>query len=64
MKYYFDKGYVVFLDNFYTSYQLFVDLLSKGTGACGTDRTNRFGYPKQCREKINEKRRSTFYQGS
>ena len=62
MKYYFDKGYVVFLDNFYTSYQLFVDLLSKGTGACGTVRSNRFGYPKQLQGKRKmEKGEAIFY---
>ena len=56
MKYYFDKGYIVFLDNFYTSYQLFVDLLSKNTGACGTVRSNRFGYPKQLQGKRKMKK--------
>ena len=61
MKYYFDKGYVVFLDNFYTSYQLFVDLLSKGTGACGTVRSNNLDIQSSCRAREKWKKERRFF---
>ena len=41
-----DKGHLVYLDNFYNSYQLNLELLSKYTFLCCTLRKNRKGNPK------------------
>ena len=40
-----DKGYHVYMDNFFTSPALFEDLATRSTGACGTLRCNRSGVP-------------------
>ena len=39
------KGYIVYMDNFYSSPALFKELVSIGFAACGTARKNRRGIP-------------------
>uniref|UniRef100_A0A8C5Q2Y3 PiggyBac transposable element-derived protein domain-containing protein n=1 Tax=Leptobrachium leishanense TaxID=445787 RepID=A0A8C5Q2Y3_9ANUR len=41
----FGKGYCIYTDNFYTGVPLYKFLYSNGTGACGTIRSNRKGFP-------------------
>ena len=49
MKDYFRKGHILYIDNYYTSPQLLMDLHKKGTGATGTAR-NRKGFPAAVRD--------------
>lgn len=41
-----DKGHCIYMDNYYNSIELFEELFSKDTYACGTVRSNRKGLPK------------------
>ena len=45
------RGHHVYVDNFYTSPQLFSDLRLSGCGACGTVRLNRRGLPKSLKQQ-------------
>ena len=51
----FNKGYSVFVDNFYTSPNLFLDLFNKGVPGTGTVRTNRKNFPSELREAWDKK---------
>lgn len=49
------KGYKLYVDNFYTSPTLFLDLLQRKIWACGTVRSNVAGYPRKIRNDMHEK---------
>lgn len=48
-------GYHIYMDKFYTSPRLFLDLTSVRFGACGTYRENRKGCPKDRENALNRK---------
>ena len=43
----YDKGYHVFMDNYFSSPELFAELVRNQTGACGTLKLNRRGVPEE-----------------
>ena len=45
------RGHHVYMDNYYSSPNLFHDLHEKGFGACGTVSVNRMGMPKEWQKK-------------
>lgn len=53
---YLDQGYIIFLDNFYTSTSLFTHLLERKTLACGTTRKDRRGFPSELKDTRWEKK--------
>ena len=53
----FNKGHVIYMDNFFSSPGLFKELADNQTGACGTLRANRIGVPetiKRAKPKAGE----------
>ena len=54
MEAFFDKGYKLYMDNYYTSVPLFEDLERRGMLACGTVRSNRKGLPRDITDVHNE----------
>ena len=50
LKEYYGKGHHVFMDNYYTSPRLFVNLAAVGISATGTCRVNRKGLPAKLKE--------------
>jgi hypothetical protein len=51
---YQNKGHHVYMDNFYSSPDLFDTLQSEGIGACGTVRANRKGLPVEFKAKMKK----------
>ena len=51
---YLSKGHIVFMDRFYSSLQLYLDLFQLGTGAVGTIMTTRKGSPKNVNNKLTK----------
>ncbi|XP_029183653.1 piggyBac transposable element-derived protein 4-like isoform X3 [Acropora millepora] len=47
---YFDQGYHLYVDNFYTSVTLFKDLFARGVGATGTIRETRRDFPENLKD--------------
>jgi len=63
LKPYHNKNYMVFIDSYYTSMDLFKNLLSLGFGCTGTLRKNRKGLPKKAisqKLEVGESRLLTF----
>ena len=49
---YSDKGYTLFMDNYYSSPELFHDLVKSGFHACGTVRCDRRGIKQTFKDKV------------
>lgn len=57
---YLDKGYHLYLDNFYTSLRLISDLAGRGTFACGTIRRDRGEFPGKFQTEAIDRGSSTY----
>ena len=56
-----DKGHKVYMDNLYSSLELFTELEQMNTYACGTVRTNRLGTPRAIQLKRRMARRDIVF---
>jgi hypothetical protein len=56
MEPYFNNGYQLFIDSFYTSYDLVKDMQANGVGVTGTFFSNRRGFPKFEKKSLNLKK--------
>ena len=54
-KNYENKGYKVYLDNFYNSPKLCQNMKQRGIGVCGTVRANRKGFPQELKTMVLRK---------
>jgi len=52
---YFGQGYIIYMDNYYSSPKLYTDLWVVGVGASGTLRANRKGVPQRIKDRTVEK---------
>ncbi|XP_070188662.1 piggyBac transposable element-derived protein 4-like [Littorina saxatilis] len=57
---YFGQGYVLYMDNYYSSPILYWDLWLSGVGASGTLRANRKGVPQVVKDKKMKEKGETF----
>ncbi|XP_061188017.1 piggyBac transposable element-derived protein 4-like [Saccostrea echinata] len=55
MRGYFGQGYILYMDNYYSSPKLYTDLFVLGCGATGTLRVNRKGIPQRIKDKKVDK---------
>jgi hypothetical protein len=60
LKDYLDKGFHLYVDNFYTSFRLVADLAIHQTFACGTIRADRGKFPNEFRKGSIAKESSKF----
>lgn len=59
-----DKGYHLFMDNWYSSPALFTALFRRRTHACGTVRTNRMNMPRDLKPQISMKKGESIWKRS
>ena len=60
MRDYFGKGYIIYMDNYYSSPTLYWDLYDLGVGASGTLRVNRKGVPQAAKDKVLRAKGDTY----
>ena len=61
MRNYYGKGYILYMDNYYSSPTLYWDLWDLGVGASGTLRANRKGVPQIAKDKILREKGETYF---